>query len=460
MPIRSRREADIAESVTGAWFDLSSVARMGSPSRADFIIDVLTREFGELIALDPAAFRRKFRKMAASPFAFYRGSASLFYADLSGDFRDDGFLDARTSRVWIHGDLHAENFGTYMNSSGRLVFNVNDFDEAYVGPYSWDLKRFSASVALIGYSKALSDDNITTLVTRFAHSYLTELRAIAQGGDDAIGSITLENATGVLRRVLQRARLSTRVDVLGRQTTIEDYERRFAIGDGVYDVDTETDAAVREAFGHYLGTLPSSARPISLHIKDIKLRKGVGIGSAGLPSYNLLLEGHTEALENDVVIYMKQAQVPAVARWIDDERVRGYFRHQGHRTAESQLALQANADPWLGFTELHGVGQVVAEVSPYAADLDWSDVNEHDEMSGVVDDLGRAVARMHSVADDESSHDLVDFSTEEAIVAVVDSDEAGFVQHLVDFAHRYGDQAREDHQDFVDVFCNGRLPGR
>ncbi|BEL10074.1 DUF2252 domain-containing protein [Actinoplanes sichuanensis] len=427
--------------------------------RADFIIDVLTREFGELMALDPAAFRRKFRKMAASPFAFYRGSASLFYADLSGDFRDDSFLDERTSRVWIHGDLHAENFGTYMNSSGRLVFNVNDFDEAYVGPYSWDLKRFSASIALIGYSKALSDDNITALVTEFAQSYLTELRAIARGGDDAIGSITLENATGVLRRVLQEARLNTRVDLLNEQTTIDEYERRFSIGDGVYDVDATTHAAVREAFDRYLATLPQASRPVSLHIKDIKLRKGVGIGSAGLPSYNLLLEGHTEALENDVVIYMKQAQVPAVARWIDDDRVRGYFKHQGHRTAESQRALQAHADPWLGFTELNGVGQLVAEVSPYAADLDWSDVNEPEELSGVIADLGRAVARMHSVADDESSHDLVDFSTEEAIVAAVDKDEPGFLQHLVEFAHKYGDQAREDHQDFVDVFRNGRLPG-
>src|SRR5689334_17386223 len=148
---------------------------MSEQPRADFIIDVLTREFGELIALDPAAFRRKFRKMAASPFAFYRGSASVFYADLTGDFADDRYLDKHTSRVWIHGDLHAENFGTYMNSSGELVFNVNDFDEAYVGPFSWDLKRFSASVALIGYAKALSDDVITELVTRFAGAYLTEL---------------------------------------------------------------------------------------------------------------------------------------------------------------------------------------------------------------------------------------------------------------------------------------------
>ena len=431
---------------------------MSDQSRADFIIDVLTREFGGLMAQDPAAFRRKFRKMAASPFAFYRGSASLFYADLAGTYRDDRFLDERTSRVWIHGDLHAENFGTYMNSSGHLVFNVNDFDEAYVGPFSWDLKRFCASLALIGYAKALSDDSITMLVTRFAQAYLTELRAIAAGGDDAIGSITLDNATGVLRHVLQRARLNTRVDLLAGQTTIDDYERRFSLGDGVYEVDEEMCAKVKAAFDQYLTTLPVE-RPISTNIKDIKLRKGVGIGSAGLPSYNLLLEGHTQALENDVIIYMKQAQVPAVARWIDDERVRSYFRHQGHRTAESQRALQAYADPWLGFTELNGIGQLVAEVSPYAADLDWADVNEPEELTGVVTDLGRAVARMHSVADDESSHDLVDFSTEEAIVAAVDKDESGFVQHLVDFAHRYGDQAREDHQEFVDLFRNGRLPG-
>ncbi|MBL7257115.1 DUF2252 domain-containing protein [Paractinoplanes lichenicola] len=432
---------------------------MTDQSRADFIIDVLTREFGELIAIDPAAFRRKFRKMAASPFAFYRGSASLFYADLSGTYADNSFLDERTSRVWIHGDLHAENFGTYMNASGHLVFNVNDFDEAYVGPFSWDLKRFAASVALIGYSKALSDDHITALVTGFARSYITELRAIALGGDDAIGSITLENADGALRRVLQEARLSTRIDLLDGQTTIDDYERRFALADGVFEVDEATQAAVREAFEKYLPTLPEKTRPVSTNIKDIKLRKGVGIGSAGLPSYNLLLEGHTEALENDVIIYMKQAQVPAVARWIDDERVRSYFQHQGHRTAESQHALQAHADPWVGYTTLNGVGQLVAEVSPYAADLDWADVNEPEELAGVIADLGRAVARMHSVADDESSHDLVDFSTEEAIVAVIDKDEAGFVQHLVEFAHRYGDQAREDHQDFVDVFRNGRLTG-
>jgi uncharacterized protein (DUF2252 family) len=428
--------------------------------RAEQIVEVLDCEFGDLVRRDPAAFRRKFRKMAASPFAFYRGSACLFYADVSAGPADP-FLDERTSRVWMHGDLHAENFGTYMNAEGVLVFNVNDFDEAYVGPFTWDLKRFAASVALIGYAKALSDDAIGSLVTEYAGAYLTELRGIAAEGDESIGSLTLDTTDGIIHHVLQEARLNTRVRMLEGQTTIEHYDRRFAMHDGVYAVDGPTRERVEAAFADYLGTLPPwrLGRPEQFRVKDVVLRKGVGIGSAGLPSYNLLLEGHTQALENDVVIYMKQGQVPAVARFVDDERVRSYFAHAGHRTCESQRALQAHADPWLGYTTLDGVGQVVAEVSPYAADLDWSDVHEPEELSQVVRYLGRATARMHSVADDESSHDLVHYSTEEAILAVVDKDEAGFHAMLVGFAHEYGARARADHQIFVDLFRNGRVVG-
>ncbi|SEL64278.1 DUF2252 domain-containing protein [Nonomuraea pusilla] len=427
--------------------------------RSTFLLDVLMTEFGESIKRDPAAFRRKFRKMAASPFAFYRGSACLFYADMTGAYADPSYLDGPTSRVWIHGDLHAENFGTYMNASGVLVFNVNDFDEAYVGPYVWDLRRFAASVALIGYAKALSDEAIGVLVRDFAGAYLGELSAIARGGDETIGSLTLGTTSGVLHRVLQTARLSTRVAMLDVETVIDDYDRRFAVMDGREPVDDATREAVLAAFAEYLTTLPGEASPVEHVIKDVALRKGVGIGSAGLPSYNLLLEGRSQALENDVILYMKQAQVPAVARHVGDARVASYFLHQGHRTAESQRALQAYADPWLGYTTLDGVGQFVAEVSPYSADLDWDDVNEPDELRSIMLDLGRAVARMHAVADDESSHDLVDFSTEEAITAVIDGDGPGFTAMLVDFAHRYGAQARADHQRFVDLFRNGRLPG-
>jgi uncharacterized protein (DUF2252 family) len=432
--------------------------------RGEEILAVFDTAFGELLAADPAAFRVKFRKMAASAFAFYRGTASLFYHDLerehSGLRASGPFLDERTGRVWIHGDLHAENFGTYMDANGRLIFNVNDFDEAYIGPFTWDLKRFAASLALIGYTKALSDEQITELVEIYAGAYRERIHALATGvKNDEVPPFTLDTAEGPLLTALRSARSLTRFGLLDSMTEIREFERRFAPGGGSVELDAATRYKILAAFDGYLETLPESSltRPDSYRVKDVVGRRGIGIGSAGLPSYNILLEGNSDALENDVVIYMKQAQVPAVSRHITDSAVRDYFQHEGHRTVISQRALQAHADPWLGWTELAGAGQLVAEISPYAVDLDWSDLDDPDEIAAVVADLGRATATMHSAADDESGHSLVPFSTERAIDAAIAADEDGFAGLLVDFAHSYGARARADHQIFVDLFRNGRL---
>ncbi|MBX9393238.1 DUF2252 domain-containing protein [Streptomyces sp. TRM72054] len=452
-----------------------SFPQLNDEQRGEEILAVFGTAFGELLAADPAAFRVKFRKMAASAFAFYRGTACLFYHDLDAENAEENaerpggtiyggpFLDERTSRVWIHGDLHAENFGTYMDSNGRLIFNVNDFDEAYVGPFTWDLKRFAASIALIGYAKALSDEQITELVTIYATAYRERVHALATGAkSDEVPPFTLDTAEGPLLDALRDARSLTRFGLLDSMTEIRDFERRFAAGGGSIELDAATRYKVLAAFDGYLETLPESslARPDSYRVKDVVGRRGIGIGSAGLPSYNILLEGNSDALENDVVIYVKQAQTPAVSRHITDPAIREYFQHEGHRTVISQRALQAHADPWLGWTELDGAGQLVAEVSPYAVDLDWGDIDDPEEIAAVVADLGRATATMHSAADDDSGHsDLVPFSTERAIDAAIAADEEGLAPLLVDFAHSYGARARADHQIFVDLFRNGRIPG-
>ncbi|UNM14539.1 DUF2252 domain-containing protein [Streptomyces formicae] len=443
-----------------------SVHQPTADERGEEILAVFGTAFGELLAADPAAFRVKFRKMAASAFAFYRGTACLFYHDLAREQHAGPYLDERTSRVWIHGDLHAENFGTYMDSTGRLIFNVNDFDEAYVGPFTWDVKRLSASLALIGYTKALSDEQITELVRIYAAAYRERVHALATGAkNDEVPPFTLDTAEGPLLGALRSARALTRFGLLDSMTEIREYERRFAEGGGSIELDAATRYKVLAAFDGYLETLPDSSltRPDSYRVKDVVGRRGIGIGSAGLPSYNILLEGNSDALENDVVIYMKQAQTPAVSRHITDERVRGYFQHEGHRTVISQRALQDHADPWLGWTEIEEgggrAGQLVAEVSPYAVDLDWSDIDDPAEIAATVADLGRATATMHAAADDESGHSLVPFSTERAIDAAIAADEDGFGDLLVDFAHSYGAQARADHQIFVDLFRNGRIPG-
>src|SRR5689334_9292431 len=82
-------------------------------------------------------------RMAASPFAFLRGSAGLMAADLA---------DAPVTGIGaqICGDAHAANFGLYADARGRLVMDINDFDETVHGPWEWDVKRLATSLVLAG----------------------------------------------------------------------------------------------------------------------------------------------------------------------------------------------------------------------------------------------------------------------------------------------------------------------
>ena len=129
--------------------------------------------------------------------------------------------------MWIHGDLHAENFGTYMNSEGVLVFDVNDFDEAYLGHFTWDLRRFLASLALMGWQKALPEDDIRTLSA--PTSRLRRPGPPLRQGRGGRGASRCASTTprARSRTCCVLARMCTRFGLLDSMTEIVDYERRF-----------------------------------------------------------------------------------------------------------------------------------------------------------------------------------------------------------------------------------------
>ena len=85
----------------------------------------------------------RFGRMAASPFAFYRGAAALMAADLAE-------LPTEGSIVQACGDAHLMNFGIFATPERNVVFGMNDFDETLPGPWEWDVKRLAASIVLAG----------------------------------------------------------------------------------------------------------------------------------------------------------------------------------------------------------------------------------------------------------------------------------------------------------------------
>ncbi|GAA2151637.1 DUF2252 domain-containing protein [Nocardioides koreensis] len=434
------------------------MAGVADSSRTDLIVSVLEDAFAPLMEADPVAFRGKFRKMAADPHAFYRGSACLYYADVTGG--EDPYADERSGRIWIHGDLHVENFGTYLNSDGRMVFDINDFDEAYLGRFTWDLQRFAASLALVGWQKALPEDDVRSLIGRYVRSYLSQVDAYRESEDDDDFALHLDNTHGPIREALVTARLRRRADLLDGATVVDDGARMLREDSSVRRLGKKERAKVVRAFEAYLDTIPEDKRfdrELFYELRDVAGKSGFGIGSAGLPAYNLLVEGYSQALDNDVLLSMKQANVPAVSRFVETRQVDDYFEHEGHRTVVSQRALQVHTDPLLGHTQVDGVGYVVSEVSPYEVDLDWSDLTEPDDIAAVVDLLGRATAKIHCASDEDSSQDLVDFQVEEAIAASLDGRRREFTAWVTDFGMDYATQVREDHALFVDAFRGGRI---
>ncbi|MCW2815724.1 MAG: hypothetical protein JWN84_3179 [Nocardioides sp.] len=432
----------------------------GQQARTDVIVSVLDDAFAPLMKADPTAFRAKFRTMARDPHAFYRGTACLFFHDVLAEGIDDPFATGDAARIWVHGDLHVENFGTYLNSDGRLVFDVNDFDEAYLGRFTWDLLRFAGSLALMGWQKALPEGDVTALTESYLRAYLDQVRDYVESDDDNDFSLHLDNTDGPIRDALVTARQRRRADLLDANTAEVDGVRRFADHPSVRRLGVTEQADVVAAFQAYLDTIPPrrrSDRDLFYELRDVVGKSGFGIGSAGLPAYNLLVEGYSQALDNDVVLSMKQANVPAISRFVDAKEVDRYFDHEGHRTVVSQRALQVHTDPLLGHTEIGGVGYVVSEVSPYEVDLDWTSLTEPSDIEQVVALLGRATAKIHCASDEDSTEDLVDLQVEEAITEAVGDREDELVAWVVEFGASYAAQVRDDHALFVGAFREGRI---
>src|ERR1700693_5896091 len=99
---------------------------------------------GKHIDLVAADLRRKHQAMAAAPFPFLRAT---FYRWVAL-WQEACPELTQTPHLVAVGDLHVENFGTWRDAEGRLAWGINDFDEAWIFPYTIDLARLATSVLL------------------------------------------------------------------------------------------------------------------------------------------------------------------------------------------------------------------------------------------------------------------------------------------------------------------------
>src|SRR5947207_3018513 len=121
----------------------------------------------------PSLLKLKYELMAQSAFGYFRGAVPVMAADLSV-LPNTGII------TQICGDAHVRNLGAFAAPDGRLVFDINDFDETIRGPFEWDLKRMAASLVLAGRESGHKDAFATAAVERCIGRYAAQMKAFSQ----------------------------------------------------------------------------------------------------------------------------------------------------------------------------------------------------------------------------------------------------------------------------------------
>ena len=333
----------------------TALAAFGPDSARDPVAVLEAQAESRVPELNPIRYGR----MAASPFAFFRGAAAVMAADLGSVVRSP-------IHVQLCGDAHLSNFGIFASPERRLVFDINDFDETIRGPFCWDLKRLAASIVIAGQDLGFTPKQQEDAVLSMSESYRDGLNDFAKqrhldvwyshlSVDDLAKRLRRRFSTGQvakLDRLIDRAEAKDVFRARRKLTEEVDGRRRFRsdppilvrVADLVGGDPLDDEDAVERIVGTYHESLPDDRRFLLSQYRVVDFaRKVVGVGSVGTRCYIALLIGIDQ--DDPLILQVKEAQRSVLEPYLDPSP----YDQQGRRVVEGQRMVQATPDIFLGW---------------------------------------------------------------------------------------------------------------
>lgn len=381
-----------------------------------------------------AGAEQKFETLASSLYAFFRGTALLFYRDMVGQ-------DAGMPTVLVLGDAHPRNFGVMPNADNAPIFGVNDFDEACYAPFTWDLKR-----AAVGFMLAAAEDGgqgekvQRRIVRRFVAGYADAMRRYAGGAAETREQFRLDNSPRIVRALLEEVE-TDRARWL-KDGYLDAAGAGFRADDALFPVS----GRVAEFQGHVHALKASMdaglpARAGEMKVKDVAERRGQGAASLGLPRYYVLIEGPAQDGTDDLIIEFKQARRSALEGLTPPTAYDA--GDAGERIVHGQSVHLVDGDVFFGAVEIDGVSFMTRERSPFRGQVALDDLSPKG-WRRYADVCGRALAQAHARSDDagQIEHDV------DRLILDAMRPEALFAYDLVAFAAEAVARLRRDHAAF------------
>ena len=323
-------------------------------SKSHDIIKLLEQTDADRI---PGLVPLKYQRMSISPFTFFRGSAIIQARDLAK-------AEVTGISVQVCGDCHLANFGGFASPERKLVFDINDFDETFPGPWEWDVKRLGASLILAARDRGFSKSNGKEAVHAAAMAYRERMAEFAEmkALDTWYAQVTVEEIQEHFRNDLDMStRLSKRIKKSRSQTSEAVFPKLTAVIDGVQKIKDDPPVLYhlqsftpdfekqRQAFvSRYKQTLNGDRRSLyeRYHYQDSAV-KVVGVGSVGTRCVvSLLLADDDDPL----FLQFKEARRSV----LETPSGKSRYENQGHRVVEGQRLMQAASDIFLGWGSTGG----------------------------------------------------------------------------------------------------------
>jgi uncharacterized protein (DUF2252 family) len=340
------------------------------------------------LARVPHLFQHKVARMTISPLGLLRGSAPLFYEVLA---RHPALGEGPAGDGWLVGDAHLENFGAYRtgplsmletrqtHAKEAVVFDLNDFDDAFVGPWRLDVLRLLTSLILGGREMGVDGPRALALCDALLDAH----------AGTAFHRKRIASGPRVIANLVENVQRRTRTELLDARTEVVRGARRFVRGPRYEALAPKLRAKAEKAFAKYCKKLSRADRvpAEALEVIDAAFRVA-GTGSLGCLRIAILARGKG-GRDGAWIFDMKSQAAPSAACLVRPPRL-----EPAERVAAAIGACLARPPRMVGSTRLRGESMFVRRLMPQEDKLDLGKI-AHGELEPLARHLGALMGAAH-----------------------------------------------------------------